>query len=408
MVVAAHQRDGLAGNHTLYGALAILAVLAALLAVIQYFLPSPRPALFFGTFMGLILLPWVVVYVTLGPAMFARQQALPATTVPVAPAAAPSAAVADITASIAGAKRAQVSMFPAGGTVHEAHFADAAAATRYLESQFGAMRRGASTVAGKEGQLLSESPAIFVRHEEASVWIYNAQDRAALERMMQAATTAPTAVTTARPQSSSAQDPFVARFGLGPMLAGLLIYMLFVSAVFLRLATWAAVKEPDAGARPVSAQSLRDALLAIDRLDVPFSVKPGTRPDELVAEWRYADRRWMDHARVHHMRKMFRYTLRLDEAAQTVRVFEFRAESEASAGADGARLKFHMSRGITFFETRRETVFGLQFKDGRLTTDLSYSWRFDLDEIRAPLRDAATKSGWRWKQLMLDAPWLTG
>lgn len=405
MTVAAHAREGLSGNVTLYGALAIVGALTALLAVIHFFLPSPRPAIFFGTFVGLVVLPWVVVYVTLGPGMFARQPSPPAQAMP-APAHGPT--VADLTAGVAGAKRAQVSMFAAGGTIHEAHFADETSASEYLANQFGTIKRPSSNISGKEGMLLSETPAIFVRREGASAWIYNAPDRATLERMIQDAASAPPAARSAKPPAGASRDPFVERFGLGPMVGGLLFYMLFVSLVFLRLATWAAVQEPDPGAQPVPAPTLRERLLAIDKLDVPFSVKPGERPDELVAEWRYADARWLDHARAHHLRKVFRYTLRLDEAARTVRVFEFRAETDASAGMDGARLRFHMSRGITFFEIRRETVFGLQFRDGKLATDLAYTWRFSVDEIRAPLRDTVNKSGWRWKQLMLDVPWLTG
>jgi len=404
MTAAAFSRDGLAGNVMLYGALAIVAVLIGLLAVIQMFMPGPRPVVFFGTFMGLVLLPWVVVYITLGPAMFASR------TVPALPATAPAMAgvtVADITAGVEGARRAQVAMHAGGGTAHEAHFADEAAASRYVERQFGAIRKPPTTIAGRGGMLLSETPAIFVRREGASAWIYNAPERGLLERMIQSPVAA--ALLMPAPKGpAAARDPFVERFGLGPLLGGLLIYLLFVSWVFLRLSTWAAVHEPEPNVQAMPAATLRERLLALNQLDVPFSVKAGERPDELIAEWRYADARWIDHARAHHMRYVFRYTLRLDEARQTVRVFEYRAETDASAGVDGARLKFRMERGITFFEIRRETVFGLQFKDGRLTAEPTYTWRFSLEEIRGPLRATATRNGWRWKQLMLDLPWLTG
>jgi hypothetical protein len=409
MVAAAFLREGLAGNVMLYGAVAIVGVLMGLLALIQLFMPGPRVVVFFGTFMGLVVLPWVVGYVTLGPAIFASRTTQPAAQ-PAAAAAttAQGATVADITAGLEGARRAQVAMHPGGGTTHETHFADQATASRYVERQFGAIRKPSVVIAGREGVLLSETPAIFVRSEGASVWIYQAPQRSMLESMMQSAATLPSL--TAQPPAASviARDPLVERMGLGPLLSGLLIYVLFVSWVFLRLTTWAAVQEAEPGVQPLPAVTLRERLLALNQLDVPFSVKPGARPDELVAEWRYADARWIDHARAHHMRYVIRYTLRLDETEHTVRVFEYRAETNASAGVDGASLKFHMSRGITFFEVRRETVLGLQFRDGRPTTDLAYTWRFNLEEIRGPLRATANRNGWRWKQLMLDLPWLTG
>ena len=63
---------------------------------------------------------------------------------------------------------------------------------------------------------------------------------------------------------------------------------------------------------------------------------------------------------------------------------------------------------MTFFETQRHTVVGLQTKDGRITPDLSYSWRFDVRELRNPLIRIVNDAGWNWRQVMLDLKWLTG
>jgi hypothetical protein len=112
--------------------------------------------------------------------------------------------------------------------------------------------------------------------------------------------------------------------------------------------------------------------------------------------------------RAHRMSQLIRYRLRLDETDRTVRVLEYRSAFDASAGGGGLNLSYRASRGITFYEVRRETVLGLQVKDGRVTPDVKYSWHFSVDEMRSPLIKIVTGAGWTWRQVMLDAPWLTG
>jgi hypothetical protein len=198
------------------------------------------------------------------------------------------------------------------------------------------------------------------------------------------------------------------RAGPGPILGGVFLYALFVAWAFLRLAGWAAVLPAAEGVPALPAAQLRERLLAVAKADVPFTVRAGEAPDTLVAEWRYADAKWLDQARAHAMHKSIRYVMRLDEASRSVRVLEYRADFGASAGAGGAGLEYRVSRGITFLEVQSETVLGLQVRDGALSPDLSYSWRFDVDEMRGPLARIANQAGWDWKQLMLDVPWLAG
>ena len=47
-------------------------------------------------------------------------------------------------------------------------------------------------------------------------------------------------------------------------------------------------------------------------------------------------------------------------------------------------------------------------KNGRITPEVNYSWHFSVDELRNPLIQTVTGGGWTWRQVMLDAPWLTG
>jgi hypothetical protein len=187
-----------------------------------------------------------------------------------------------------------------------------------------------------------------------------------------------------------------------------LVYTLFVAWAFFRLAVWASAHPPPEGIAPVPAAALRERLLAVEKQDVPFTVRAGETPDVLVAAWRYADAKWLDQARAHAMHKSIRFRMRLDEASRSVRVLESRAEFDASAGAGGAGLQYKVQRGITFYEVQRETVFGLHIRDGRLVPEAVYSWRFDIAEIRDPLVRIVNGAGWAWTPVMLDVPWLGG
>ena len=104
--------------------------------------------------------------------------------------------------------------------------------------------------------------------------------------------------------------------------------------------------------------------------------------------------------------------MRLDERDHAVRVRDFAAEHDWSAGGRGAQMTWRRSTGITFFHYEHQRVFGLQVgPDGRLQPASSYAYTFDLQEMKGPLTAAVTQAGWSWKPVVLDGPrwlrWLT-
>jgi energy-coupling factor transporter transmembrane protein EcfT len=182
---------------------------------------------------------------------------------------------------------------------------------------------------------------------------------------------------------------------------------------FFRMAAWAGEVSPDGSVTPVSGSALRQRLLEVNALDVPFTVAADAHdPTRLVATWRYADAKWIDFARAHGMTRTHRITLRLDDNASIVRYFDQSATMEWSAGFDAASLQWSTERGIVFFQQDWQRVLGVQVDNtGRLTKQLSYTWRFNLQEMKAPLVQVTTNAGWRWRPTLLDGPrwlrWLT-
>jgi hypothetical protein len=191
------------------------------------------------------------------------------------------------------------------------------------------------------------------------------------------------------------------------------VYTLFVSWLFLRLVGWATEVPPDPEMHPASATLLRERLLAVRFLDSPITIGPGHAGDQLVIDWKYADAKWIDHARAHGMRKSHRLILELDEATRTVRCREFHTEMGWGAGMDGVSIQWKAAWEIVFYQYEHERVFGLQIgPDGRLQPALSYAYTFDIREMKNPVIAVVTAAGWRWRQVFFFSPswlrWLHG
>ncbi len=199
------------------------------------------------------------------------------------------------------------------------------------------------------------------------------------------------------------------------VLASLLILLLIIAAMwFFRMSTWASESAAVANTTPVSLNELRNRLLSVNSLDVPFTVEPVPGSDSrLQVTWRYADAKWLDLARARGMRRTHRILLDFDTSNHMVRPLEQQAQIDWSAGVGGADLQWKMELGVVFFQRERSTVYGLQLDpSGRLTRNLSYTYTFDLQEMKQPLIQAVTHAGWSWRPTLLRGPswlrWLTG
>ncbi len=102
----------------------------------------------------------------------------------------------------------------------------------------------------------------------------------------------------------------------------------------------------------------------------------------------------------------------LDASARVVRATDYTAGYDWSAGADDARIAWQASLGVGFFQTEKRKVFGLQLDEhGHFAPELSYAYKFTLQEMKSPLIDAVTRAGWTWRPVVWLGPtwlrWLT-
>lgn len=195
-------------------------------------------------------------------------------------------------------------------------------------------------------------------------------------------------------------------------ILGLLLVGVIYVGWFFKGAGWAGSAQPVAGVAMTSSHDLESRLMAINDLDVPFSITRGKQPGEFFAGWRYADAKWIDLARAHGMRRTFRIKLKLDEASHTVRATDYFAEYDWSVGRGGAGIAWKAGAGIVFFQKEQQTVIGLQLdENGRLKPSLGYTYKFDVDEMKSPIITTVTRSGWTWRPTVWQGPawlrWLT-
>jgi len=124
----------------------------------------------------------------------------------------------------------------------------------------------------------------------------------------------------------------------------------------------------------------------------------------LVAGWRIADAEWAGVFESGGLREAHWLHLQLDAGAHRVRAMDVRRGIYWSSGVAGLRASIFAFRGITFYEYDRSVQRGLFFRNGRWTTK-AYDYRFLLSEMKSPIVDAVTGSGWTFAPaLSLSGP----
>lgn len=184
------------------------------------------------------------------------------------------------------------------------------------------------------------------------------------------------------------------------MMAGIFLWIGLQLLVVGRVASWAGGEPATPGVVAVSAAELGNRLMALNQFDVPWAVARGKHPDEYVIDWRYADARWMNLARLRGVSRGYRLVLRLDPGQHNARAQDRFASIDWSAGVSGAGLKWKASWGISFFEYQHERTYGLQFRDGKPVMALQYAYTFDSREVKGPIMQVVRDAGWNYRPVI--------
>jgi len=153
-------------------------------------------------------------------------------------------------------------------------------------------------------------------------------------------------------------------------------------------------KRPAAGVAAKSASEVRAALLAVNRPTAPFVVRDGA-PErvDLVAEWRIVDAAWYEIFAKASLTKVFKILMRLDEQKHEARAVDQEWEVEWRAGVPDLKLAAEAFRG-----QKTEVSFGTAYAFTE-TGEFGqvYRYRFSTGELKPPLQNAVTASGWTWR-----------
>lgn len=153
-------------------------------------------------------------------------------------------------------------------------------------------------------------------------------------------------------------------------------------------------KPAASGVAKRSAADLRTALLALNRDTAPWQVRDGAAENcDLVAEWRIVDARWYEIFAKASLAKAFKVLMKFDEAAGEVRSVDQEWTVEWRAGVPSLSLAASAFRG-----QKTEISFGtaIGFRED-FSPGVIYEYRFATKEIKEPLQEIVTSSGWGWK-----------
>jgi hypothetical protein len=319
----------------------------------------------------------------------------------------------------AEAERAELGIVGTGESTLVARFPTAEAARRaadFLWQSFratdtsGDAERGWRGKRGQNGDYVE----LFRTGRHLLMWTALTKEACAARRAASGAIpSAPEFNPSPPPPVFAALQPLAAFFQpAGAKAIGVVVMVGFYIVGFFKGAVWVSSAPAVAGVPSVPASELVARLEALNALDVPFRVERGEHQQEFFVTWRYADAKWVDHARAHGLRRTVRVRLTLDGPAHIVRATDYAAEYDWSAGRDGARIEWRAMTGVVFFQIEQSRIFGVQLDEqGRFKPEPSYAYRFNLSELKSPLVNAVTRAGWNWRPTVWQGPvwlrWLT-
>lgn len=198
--------------------------------------------------------------------------------------------------------------------------------------------------------------------------------------------------------------PLDRAFGSPGWLAAWLVLYLGLATWFMaRTAAWAATIEPPAGAGAgTSAVELRQRLLGLSSLDLPFTIRELPNGD-LMAEWRLVDAAWTSVFSRAGLRKSLTLRLRLGRD-RIVRVIESERALSWSGGVRGALAAASWARPIRFFHVEAGAAHGVILQDGGWQADAAYNYRYDAIEVKAPVVRTIVAAGWTFRPVLTFVP----
>lgn len=154
------------------------------------------------------------------------------------------------------------------------------------------------------------------------------------------------------------------------------------------------IKKPEEGTTVQSRAELEQRLLALNNAKVPFTIERSDTSD-LEAEWKIVDAEWYEVFAKAGLEKAHTIYLRLDESKHDVRALEEASSVSWEAGVPTLSVSAEKFRG--------RTMGSWEYGKGYAFTGVNplnfgevYNYRFDVSEMKDPIIETITGSGWSY------------
>ncbi len=153
-------------------------------------------------------------------------------------------------------------------------------------------------------------------------------------------------------------------------------------------------RKPDKNIPVLSAEEVRQRLLALNRETAPYRIMDGASETvDLIAEWKIVDAKWYEIFAKAKLTKVFRIHMKLDATKHEVRAKDNEYTVEWRAGVPSLSMSVSKFQGqTTSVEFGTAFAFTEELKPGQV-----YKYRFSTNEIKKPIQEAVTACGWTYK-----------
>jgi len=153
-------------------------------------------------------------------------------------------------------------------------------------------------------------------------------------------------------------------------------------------------KRPPAGTGVLAAEDVRKRLLGVNRSTAPYQLVDGASEGvDVIAEWKIVDASWREIFGKAGLSKSFKIYMKLHPENHEVRAVDREYTVSWSAGVPTLALAASAFRGQ---EQSIEFGKGYAFTE-KLPGGEVYNYRFSTGEMKKPIQEAVTSSGWTYK-----------
>jgi len=153
-------------------------------------------------------------------------------------------------------------------------------------------------------------------------------------------------------------------------------------------------KKTDKNTPALSVEEVKQRLLALNRDTAPYQIKSGAAENvDLIAEWKIVDAQWYEIFAKANLTKVFRIYMKFDATKHELRTKDEEFTVEWRAGVPSLSLAVSKFQGqMTSVEFGAAYAFTEELAPGQV-----YNYRFNTSEIKKPIQEAVSASGWTYK-----------